>query len=78
MKFDLKFSIVEALRDRLHGAPFRPFVVVLHDGQKLKVNNPDVLTVTLGHWVIYDDGRRTRIINPALISTVEFRSARAA
>ena len=66
MKFDLKFSIIDMMRDRLHAAPFQPFVVVLHSGERLRVKNPDTLTVTLSGWVIYDDGTKARMLNPAL------------
>ena len=47
MKFDLKSGIGDMMRDRLHAAPFQPFVVVLHSGERLRVKNPDTLTVTL-------------------------------
>ena len=76
MKFDLKFSIIEMMRDRLHAAPFQPFVVVLHSGEKLRVKNPDVLTVTLSGWVIYDDGTKARMLNPALVAEIETKSAK--
>ena len=76
MKFDLKFSIIEMMRDRLHAAPFQPFVVVLHSGERLRVKNPDVLTVTLSGWVIYDDGAKARMLNPALVAEIETKSAK--
>jgi hypothetical protein len=52
MKFDLKSGIVDRMRDRLHAAPFQPFVAVLNSGERLRVKNPDTLTVTLSGWVI--------------------------
>ena len=76
MKFDLKFSIIDMMRDRLHAAPFHPFVVVLHSGEKLWVKNPDVLTVTLSGWFIYDDGTKARMLNPALVAEIETKSAK--
>ena len=76
MKFGLKFSIGDMMRDRLHAAPFQPFVVVLHSGEKVRVKNPDVLTVTLSGWVIYDDGTKARMLNPALVAEIETKSAK--
>ena len=76
MKFDLMFSIIDMMRDRLHAAPFQPFVVGLHSGEKLRVKNPDVLTVTLSGWVIYDDGTKARMLNPALVAEIETKSAK--
>jgi hypothetical protein len=76
MKFDLKFSIIDMMRDRLHAAPFQPFVVVLHSGERLRVKNPDVLTVTLSGWVIYDDGTKARMLNPALVAEIETKTTK--
>ncbi len=76
MKFDLKLSIIDMMRDRLHAAPFQPFVVILHSGEKLRVKNPDVLTVTLSSWVIYDDGAKSRMLNTALVAEIETKSAK--
>jgi len=76
MKFDLKFSIIDMMRDRLHAVPFQPFVVVLHSGERLRVKNPDTLTVTLSGWVIYDDGAKARMLNPALVAEIETKSAK--
>jgi len=76
MKFGLKFSIVGTMRDRIHAAPFQPFVVVLHSGERLRVKNPDVLTVTLSGWVIYDDGAKARMLNPTLVAEIETKSAK--
>ena len=77
MKVDLKFSIIDMMRDRLHAAPFQPFVVVLHSGERLRVKNPDVLTVTLSGWVIYDDGTKARMLNPTLVAEVEAKTTKA-
>ena len=75
MKFDLKSGIGDRMRDRLHAgcarlkaAPFQPFVVVLHSGERLRVKNPDALTVTLSGWGIHDDGAKARMLNPALVA----------
>ena len=72
MKFSLKFDIVEALRDNLHAAPFRPFKVRLHSGELLRVLNPDVLSITQSNYIIYDAGKGMRILNPTLIASVDF------
>ncbi len=64
------------MRDRLHAAPFQPFMVVLHSGERLRVKNPDSLTVTLSGWVIHDDGAKARMLNPALVAGIETRSAK--
>jgi len=45
---------MRAFRDRLHAASFQPFVVVLHSNERLRVKNPDTLTVTLSGCVIYE------------------------
>ena len=76
MKSDLKFSIIDMMRDRLHAAPFQPFVVVLHSGERLRVKNPDTLTVTLSGWVIHDDGAKVRMLNPSLVAEIETKSAK--
>ena len=74
MKFALKFDIVEALRDNLHASPFRRFVVRLHSGEKLPVNNPDVLTVTQSNYIVYDAGKGMRVLNATLIASIDFPS----
>ena len=76
MKFDLKSGIGDMMRDRLHAAPFQPFVAVLHSGERLRVKNPDTLTVTLSGWVIYDDGAKARMLNPALVAEIKTKSAK--
>jgi hypothetical protein len=76
MKFDLKFSIIDMMRDRLHAAPFQPFVVLSHSGERLRVKNPDILTVILSGWGIYDDGAKARMLNPALVAAIETKSAK--
>ncbi len=54
---------------------FRPFVVVLHLGERLRVKNPDVMEVTLSGWVIYRDGAKAKMLNPALVGEIETQSA---
>ena len=77
MKFSLKFPFVEQLRELLHAAPFSPFTIRLHDGKHLRVTNPDYLSVTMSGWVIWDDGRGYRHLNPTLIASIdELRSAK--
>ena len=76
MKFDLKSGIGDRMRDRLHAAPFQPFVVVFHSGERLRVKNPDTLTVTLSGWGIYDDGAKARMLNPALVAEIETKSVK--
>ena len=77
MKFDLKFDIIEALRETLHTVPFSPFVVRLHTGAKLSVRHSDFLTVTRSNRIIFDAGKGMRILNPALISSVDVPNGRA-
>jgi hypothetical protein len=76
MKFDLKSGISDMMRDRLHAARFQPGVVVLHSGERLRVKNPDTLTVTLSGWAIYDDGAKARMLNPALVAEIETKLAK--
>ena len=71
VEFHLKFAVVDAARDLLHGSPFLPFRLRLHDGSVLEVTNPDMLSVTKAGVVIFDDGQLTRTLNPALISSVD-------
>jgi hypothetical protein len=71
VEFNLKFTIVEAARESLHATPFRAFKLALHDGTTLRVRTPDDLTVTKGGWIIYDDGKLQRILNPAMITSVD-------
>jgi hypothetical protein len=75
VSFNLKFVIVDAAREALHAIPFRAFKLVLHDGHALRVRNPDDLTVTKGGWIIYDDGKLQRILNPAMITSVDLPSS---
>ena len=72
MKFDLRFDIVEAARHALHKAPFEPFNVRLHSGEILKIKNPDYFTVTFSGRLIYDAGKGVRMLNPALIASIDY------
>lgn len=76
MKLGLKFDIVEALREALHADLFSLFRLRLHSGEVLRIANPDVLTVTLSGRVIYDAGQGVRMLNPALIASVDYPRAR--
>lgn len=59
------------LKDLLHATPFVPFTLVLTDGQKHHVHNPDVLNVTAQGQIIYEDfSGPTHYINPVLIAEV--------
>ena len=71
MKFALKFPFVDEIRELLHAAPFQPFALRLHDGKTLRVTNPDFLSVTMSGWVIWDDGRGYRHLNPTLIASID-------
>ena len=71
MKFALKFPFVDEVREALHKAPFETFLIRLHSGQKLKIANPDVLSVTMSGRVIWDDGKGYRNVNPTLLASVE-------
>lgn len=71
MKFALKFPFVDEVREALHKAPFEPFLIRLHSGEKLKIANPDVLSVTMSGRVIWDDGKGYRNLNPTLLASVE-------
>jgi hypothetical protein len=66
----LKFAPVDAAREHLHATPFKGFRLRLHDGKGLRVKTPDDLTVTKGGWIIYD-GKTQRILNPAMIASVD-------
>jgi hypothetical protein len=71
MKLGLKFPFVDEVRDALHRAPFEPFALRLHTGEKLKVLHPDWLSVTLSGRVIWDDGQEYRNLNPTLIASID-------
>lgn len=71
MKFTLRFDIVEGAREALHRAPFSPFNLRLHSGEILKVSNPDFFTVTVSGWLIYDAGKGARMLNPALVASID-------
>ena len=71
MKLALKFPFVDEVRDALHKAPFEPFALRLHSGEKLKITNPGFLSVTMSGRVIWDDGRGYRNLNPTLLASVE-------
>jgi hypothetical protein len=71
VEFHLKFAVVDAARDLLHRAPFVPFRLRLHDGVILKIENPDMLSVSKARVMIFDDGHELRTLNPALISSID-------
>jgi len=72
VEFNLKFAVVDAARELLHAAPFKAFTLRLHDGKTLRVRNPDELSVTKsGGWIVFDDGKIQRILNPAMITSVD-------
>lgn len=72
MKFDLRFGIIESAREALHRVPFRPFNLRLHSGEILKITNPDFFTVTFSGELIYDAGKGLRMLNPALIASIDY------
>ncbi len=73
-EFTLKFGILEATREALHSAPFKPFRLRLHDGTLLRVSNPDLLWVSKGGTIVFDDAKMLRILNPAMITAIEQKS----
>ncbi len=75
MKFDLRFDIIEAAREALHRVPFEKFAIRLHSGEALKISNPDFFTVTFSGRLIYDAGKGLRMLNPALIASVDYPPA---
>ena len=75
IEFNLKFAVVDAARELLHRSPFLPFRLRLHDGAVIEINNPDVISVTKSGEVVVDDGETVRTLNPALIASVDRRSA---
>lgn len=42
------------LRELLHASPFRPFVVCLTDGRKLRVDHPDYLLISPNGRIIWE------------------------
>lgn len=75
IELTLKFAMVEAACEHLHATPFRGFRLSLHDEKSLRVKMPDDLAVTSGGGVIFDDGRTQRILNPAMIVSVDAASS---
>jgi hypothetical protein len=75
LELTLKFAIVDAAREHLHATPFKGFRLKLHDRKSLRVKTPDDLTVTKGGWIIYDDGKTQRILNPAMVASVDVPSS---
>jgi hypothetical protein len=73
-EFTLKFGILEAAREALHAAPFKAFKLRLHDGTRLSVNNSDVLWVSKGGTIVFDDAKTLRILNPAMVTSIEQKS----
>jgi hypothetical protein len=71
----LKVAIVDAAREYLHAQLFKAFRLKLRDGKTLRVKTPDDLTVTRGGWIIYDDGKTQRILNPAMVASVDVPSS---
>lgn len=59
------------IKELLHATPFVPFTLVMANGEKYHVHNPDVLNVTAQGQVIYEDfSGPIRFINPILISEI--------
>lgn len=75
IELTLKFAIVDAACEYLHAQPFKGFRLKLHDGKTLRVKTPDDLAVTRGGWIIYDDGKTQRILNPAMVASVDVPSS---
>ena len=71
IELTLKFAIVDAAPEYLHSQRFKAFRLKLHDGKTLRVKTPDDLAVTRGGWIIYDDGKTQRILNPAMVASVD-------
>jgi len=67
----LEFVSPAQIKRYLHAVPFEPFTVVLANGMRYPVLNPDVLTVTLQNRVIHEDvtGPTTEI-NPVLVAEI--------
>lgn len=66
--------INEDIRELVRKRPFQPFDLVLVDGQRLAVVNPDfVLVPRERHRVImmYDADETPRLLNPSLILSIE-------
>jgi hypothetical protein len=66
-----RLEIAAALWDALREQPFEPFILRLHNGEALSIDNPDVLTVTLSGRILYDVGRGARTINALLITSID-------
>ncbi|MSU49921.1 MAG: hypothetical protein EXS37_12690 [Opitutus sp.] len=74
-EFHLKFAVVDVARDLVRKSPFQPFRLKLHDGTIIEISNPDVISVTNAGVITFDDGHIVRVLNPALITSVDRASA---
>ena len=50
----------------------RPASRFIEAGEVLKVTNPDFFTVTFSGRLIYDAGKGLRMLNPALIASIDY------
>jgi len=73
-QFTLTSGMLEAAREALHSAPFKPFKLRLREGTLLRVGDPDVLWVSKGGTIVYDDAKTLRILNPAMVTAIEQKS----
>ncbi len=74
MKFTSDF-----LRGLLQAQPFRPFTILMVDGEKIRVPHEDFLTVTRQGDVLFQGDRGPLVfINPLTISHVTVSEKQAA
>ena len=63
----------EALSDRLHASPFKPFALRLTDGTLLPVPHPDFVSLTRGGRtvIVHKEGEHFSILDLALVTALE-------
>ena len=64
---------VKQLRDTIQAQPFRPFSLILANGERLRVRHPDwIFLVPEGRTVMWiDQGERFKLLDAGLLLGVE-------
>ncbi len=67
----------QAVEERLHAQPFKPFALRLTDGSLVPVPHPDFMLLSQGGRtaVINTEGESLKILDLALVTAIEFNSA---
>ncbi|MFO7907683.1 MAG: hypothetical protein ACQESR_16505 [Planctomycetota bacterium] len=67
---------IGGIRKALHKQPFEPFVIRLADGRALQVPHPDFVAVTPRRVIVGGEDDSWAVVEPPLVVSLEYNSAR--